>query len=272
MERFHRIWSLTWPLLPLLLATFVFNPWSQRGVVDDTSAEITISLFGKPVVCTKIVRNTILRETRSPSYRLAVARCRFFVGFVLQTQWQLTALLLSGILIWWANWPLRFDNPHVDWPPWKSLAIVFTIGTLVVVTYQQAWSFFTGAPFAIADGGVTDDLYGYRFATLAAVNIGAWILAPISEELLFRGWLQRTLSAGVNVWIALLMQAVIFGALHNYQGISGVIQTTLLGLAAGLLYLKTGRLWTAVLVHILANLFGSLPEFVGCVMRAMAAT
>lgn len=263
MKKIHRAWSLTWPMSPLIVATLFFTPWSQHGVVRDASAKITISLFNKPVFSTTVPRETLLRETRTDDYRLAANRCQFLVGFVLQKQWQLFALLLSGLCVWRSGWPLAYDNEYKGWRPWKSLLISFAIGVFVVFVYQEVWPLVTGHSFAIHDSDVTKDRYAYRFATLAMVNVYYWTLAPLCEELIFRGWLQRTASIVMNPWIALFAQAVIFGVLHHYQGVPGVIQTTLLGGIAGLLYLKTGRLWTSVLVHVLANYFGSFPVIFG---------
>jgi len=61
------------------------------------------------------------------------------------------------------------------------------------------------------------------------------------------------LSRGEGVWtlaVAVAAQATIFGALHFYQGVSGVIMAAAIGLALGLTWLISGRnLWAGIVIH-----------------------
>jgi membrane protease YdiL (CAAX protease family) len=42
-----------------------------------------------------------------------------------------------------------------------------------------------------------------------------------------------------------------FGLVHIYQGIAGIIGTGLLGLIAGSFYIKYGRVWPLIISHAL---------------------
>ena len=83
----------------------------------------------------------------------------------------------------------------------------------------------------------------------------SWTLAALLEEIAFRGWLMtRVAEIGrfdKRWWIAsLLATSALFGAIHVYQGLSGVIATGLTGAVFGSLYLATGRnLWACVIAH-----------------------
>jgi membrane protease YdiL (CAAX protease family) len=83
--------------------------------------------------------------------------------------------------------------------------------------------------------------------------------AGLSEELFFRLLLPLllTLITG-NAAFAFVTSALVFGLVHAYQGWTGVVATTVLGLALTALYLSTGSLWLVVAVHALLNLFGLL--------------
>ena len=49
---------------------------------------------------------------------------------------------------------------------------------------------------------------------------------------------------------AALASSVLFGVIHTYQGVSGVIATGLTGLVFAAVYLGSGRnLWPAVIAH-----------------------
>jgi membrane protease YdiL (CAAX protease family) len=63
--------------------------------------------------------------------------------------------------------------------------------------------------------------------------------------------LARTFRQEKTGWIiACIVNSVIFGIGHTYQGISGVILLTIVGLLYALFYLASGRnLWVPILIH-----------------------
>jgi membrane protease YdiL (CAAX protease family) len=78
--------------------------------------------------------------------------------------------------------------------------------------------------------------------------------AGVAEELFFR-WLVPLLlvRVGLDVAVAFAAASLMFGWLHRYQGIAGVIATTLGGAMFGWLYLVSGSLPLAMLVHALVD-------------------
>jgi len=87
---------------------------------------------------------------------------------------------------------------------------------------------------------------------LAAVILGVSVVAPICEEFLFRGVLQRSLSLG---WgrptRAVLVAAVVFSAFH-FDPV-GFLPRLELGLLFGLLYLRYDSLWPGICAHAANN-------------------
>ena len=70
------------------------------------------------------------------------------------------------------------------------------------------------------------------------------VTAGICEETLYRGFLIRYLSNGpwhAGLWIAVAIASISFGLAHGYQGLSGIIGTTLLGAVMAVLFLEIGR-------------------------------
>jgi len=90
----------------------------------------------------------------------------------------------------------------------------------------------------------------------------AVVLAPASEELLFRRVLfGRLLSAG-RPWLGLVLSSIAFALLHEIPGLSGngplaIVQLWLvyggMGAAFAWLYWRTGTLWASILGHGLHN-------------------
>jgi membrane protease YdiL (CAAX protease family) len=85
------------------------------------------------------------------------------------------------------------------------------------------------------------------------VILSAVVLAPLVEELLFRGLLQSMLRRYLNnPWHAVLLTAGIFALFHidTPQNIPALF---VLGMVLGYNYERCGRLWPAILIHLLFN-------------------
>jgi len=50
-------------------------------------------------------------------------------------------------------------------------------------------------------------------------------------------------------WMVILFSAAVFGLVHIYQGLAGVISTGMLGFIAGLFYMRGGRVWPLIISH-----------------------
>ncbi len=71
--------------------------------------------------------------------------------------------------------------------------------------------------------------------------------AAFSEELLFRGVLQRALVKRMPVWTAIGLGAVLFSAIH--LDLSGFVVRVLLGALLGILVLRSRSIFPAMLTH-----------------------
>ncbi len=88
---------------------------------------------------------------------------------------------------------------------------------------------------------------------LAAVLIVA--LAPLSEEIFFRGFMFGGLRRRFPLWAAAAISGAVFGLLH-YTGpdsIGVVPQLAVLGILLAWLYERTGSLWPPIILHVLNN-------------------
>lgn len=96
------------------------------------------------------------------------------------------------------------------------------------------------------------------------MSVLIFVLAGLGEELVWRGYALPRVAAllgdGWAAWLAaLLLVNVGFGLAHLYQGLPGVIEATVGGIAYGALYLATGRNLIAPMIafHIELNRFHS---------------
>jgi len=93
------------------------------------------------------------------------------------------------------------------------------------------------------------------------------LFAGFWEEIVFRGFLLGRLRAAIpsalergarrrRDALAALLTAISFGLGHGYQGLLGILQTTLAGTVMGALVLWRGSLWPAIGAHLAIDLFG----------------
>lgn len=79
------------------------------------------------------------------------------------------------------------------------------------------------------------------------------VLAPVSEEICFRGMLYGGLREKLPRVGAALIAAAIFGGLHALTGVSAVPPLIAFGFLLSLLYEKTGSIVPGIVLHMLNN-------------------
>ena len=89
---------------------------------------------------------------------------------------------------------------------------------------------------------------------LVLLAISAVLLAPMAEELLFRGLVFRRIAARGHAWPeAYALSAAVFAAIHTNP--AGFVIYAWLGLVFAESYRRSGRIWVAMLVHAGNNAF-----------------
>jgi membrane protease YdiL (CAAX protease family) len=91
--------------------------------------------------------------------------------------------------------------------------------------------------------------------------VGVSISAGFCEELVFRGYFQKQFEAFTHSrWIALFLQAVLFGIAHGYQGIEACVKIACFGALYGFLAVWRRSLRPGMMAHaagdILSGIFG----------------
>ena len=94
-------------------------------------------------------------------------------------------------------------------------------------------------------------------------EIAAWIALSLTagfcEETIFRGYLQRQfLALTGSAPLAVLIQGVIFGVAHGYQGLRNVITITVFGMLFGALALWRSSLKPGMVLHAWTDIFSGI--------------
>ncbi len=81
----------------------------------------------------------------------------------------------------------------------------------------------------------------------------AVVFAPLTEELLFRGWVYTSLRASFGLWVALLVSAVLFAGAHYESTHVYALVVFPIGLALGGMREVTGSLKASIAFHAFFN-------------------
>ncbi|MGA7224421.1 MAG: CPBP family intramembrane glutamic endopeptidase [Candidatus Acidiferrales bacterium] len=126
----------------------------------------------------------------------------------------------------------------------------------VWMLFQTAWNRWLGPEHA-----ASIQTYLPQRALEIVLWIGVSISAGFCEELVFRGYFQRQFETFTRSrWIALFLQAVLFGIAHGYQGVEACAKIACFGVLYGLLALWRKSLRPGMIAHagsdVLSGIFG----------------
>ena len=93
---------------------------------------------------------------------------------------------------------------------------------------------------------------GHSRVVLAGMLLVACVVAPVNEELIFRGAIFRSLRQRFGRVVALVFSGVFFGAIHGNW--AGLLPLAILGAALAMAYERTGDLRVSIVTHGLFNL------------------
>jgi len=136
---------------------------------------------------------------------------------------------------------------------------------LIILMLQQVSFFFTlmisNALYVIGlEVPAMNIVYEHSPKVYAVDVISSVILAPIGEELIYRGVVLRC-SAKVSQRFAIFFSAFVFGIMHGnpYQFVLGF----LLGIPLAMITIRTGSLIPAIICHMANNAFACIPTIIG---------
>lgn len=108
----------------------------------------------------------------------------------------------------------------------------------------------TGGVDLARPGGITG-----RGWVVASLWVALSVSAGICEEFAFRGYLQRQFEAG---WrspaLAIVLQGLLFGWLHAYEGVAAAAAIALYGVALGIVARARGNLRAVIIAHVVTDL------------------
>lgn len=148
-----------------------------------------------------------------------------------------------GLSIRWIDVPLGIVG-----------AIVLTITMTVINLITYAIGLPNGSNLSdVAEQGRSVPLFVSLFVL-------AGVIAPVTEEIMFRGLIQRGLASRFPGWGAVFIQGTIFGAAHylpseGWGNLTLLVSLAVMGVGLGFLANLTGRLGASIVAHAAFNCF-----------------
>lgn len=162
---------------------------------------------------------------------------------------------------WRAGFGLDRVRAH-DWLPWLlGFGIVYACRTAVVVVA----TLLSGGR-ALAESNNLP-VGSPTVLSVVVLTLTAVVLAPVTEELMFRGLLLRSFLRRMGFWPAALLSSLVFALFHVHQ-VDTVLGAVTLALSVGTLGLGncfvvriTGRLAPAMMLHATFNALSLVVAF-----------
>lgn len=131
---------------------------------------------------------------------------------------------------------------------WISLGFVVIITLFLSVGLNNIISM---SPLVTVSQEYQDANNAFYGSTVWLELLGSALITPFLEELLHRGVVYGRLRRMMGMWPSVFVSALIFAGLHF--NIVQFIYAFLLGIVFALFVEKTGRLYPAVIAHVVAN-------------------
>lgn len=140
---------------------------------------------------------------------------------------------------------------------------------VLILTHIFAWVYRSLFLPAVGYGGIVgggSQMFSYVSETgsvpamIAFLSL-ALVVGPLMEELVFRGYLQSSLSNKMPMWAALCITSLVFMAGHSPVVLWPMY--LVYSVAWGWVMVRIGSLRMAILIHVLSNLFYTIVGFGG---------
>ncbi|MDP4625656.1 MAG: CPBP family intramembrane metalloprotease [Akkermansiaceae bacterium] len=236
--------ALVPPALPLgKVSVWVYKPFDLFGLVAIAGVFFMMMMLG--FLAERLEPKPVVEKELAVSVETLV----FSIGFQIFVAGAAIAIVARRVnLVHWLG--LR----------WKQWPLVIAIAP---VTVLLMWTFFAGMQAAglmellekLGVKKVQDTVVIFQeekdMVVVGLMAFAAMIVAPICEEIVFRGYLYPVAKKFAGPWLAAIASALIFSAAHG--SMSALLPLFVFGVVLVALYEFTGSIWAPMAVHCLFN-------------------
>ena len=182
---------------------------------------------------------------------------------ILENSWILSiALLLTDLLVIYVFWKRKYANFKFNYGytygetfSTKQLFLWAAVSAIGLLIFDVMASIYLPIP---EDLDISNMLL--KLMTNPIGLVGLCLIGPLSEEVIFRGAIERRLlEKNWNPWFAIVISAALFAVSHlNFaQGFTAFI----IGIFMGWVYYRTRSIWVTALIHMVNNTVACIISF-----------
>ena len=199
-SKLSRLFEKNW--LKTTFLVILITGWVAVGLIG---SEFLVVLIARFLIPAETINSTVLNSSLSTiSYLLAVFLIVWVPSKIQKTTFVKSTRERLGL------------NGLPTWTDIGLSPVGYIVMLLIVIGLRSIFQLF---PWF--DANETQEL-GYSFYMLgwerAVAFIELVIVAPIMEEIIFRGWLYGNLRVKIPKWLAILIVSVLFGVVHYFAG------------------------------------------------------
>lgn len=179
-----------------------------------------------------------------------------------------TAVTYSLTLLWvvlvpWLAKGIKTNREEMGLaglPTWRDIGLA-PVGFAVYFVVAMLVMLVLGTIFPMVDWAQEQNV-GFENLFLMSDRILAFlalvVIAPIAEELIFRGWLYGKVRSKLPAWVGIVVVSALFGVLHLGFDTSALqwnvaVNVFCMSVIMCLLREVTGTIWSGILLHMLKN-------------------
>lgn len=176
-------------------------------------------------------------------------------NIILSIIFSLSCIVIFGIWYYW-----RYEGDYLPRPS-KTFHPLALLGIILMVPGAQ----YISSIIMVIAGSIRPALLEEYTELLESTGLSdnipllmiiyAVVLAPVGEELIFRGVTLRAARKAMPFWLANILQALLFGIFH--MNIMQGLYTFVFGLILGYVCVKGGSIYYSILLHLLYNFWGT---------------
>jgi membrane protease YdiL (CAAX protease family) len=154
--------------------------------------------------------------------------------------------------------------------PVKRTVAIAVIATVAVLGFEIGFLELVGVDEQDTDQLGTSD----GFVPALAFSLAAIVVAPVAEEIFFRGFVYRALRNRFRVWSACAINAIVFSLVHvQYLGLPLVfVVIAAFAVGACLAYEATGTIFVPIAIHAAFNTLATAGADAGYVVPIAVGT
>ncbi len=192
-------------------------------------------------------------------YILRLDASTILTSTALQTLYSAIVYVLCLFITIFVPWKIAHNKTTRDElglrgaPTWTDILlapigfIVFMLATTAILMVMQA--VLPGIDWSQSQDVGFDNLLTNADFLMAFISLV--VVAPIAEEIIFRGWLYGKMRAKMPALPAMLLVSILFGLVHGQWNVG--VTVFVMSLAMCTLRELTGTIWGGILIHIIKN-------------------